>query len=105
MSDLVPKLQKARVLNVEMETATLYTLASLFGLRAGAVLAVYNSHYTGEFKAGAGEENAIKIANEAVKLLSEWDAKKKTSKKQQLFPSLLKKRNENSFRCDCGFST
>jgi len=89
MIDLVPKLQKARVLNVEMETATLYTLASLFGLRAGAVLAVYNSHYTGEFKAGAGEENAIKIANEAVKILSEWDAKKKTSKKQWLFPSLL----------------
>ncbi|MEM2999842.1 MAG: nucleoside phosphorylase [Candidatus Bathyarchaeia archaeon] len=89
MTNLMPKLQKARVLNVEMETATLYTLASLFGLRAGAVLAVYNSHFTGEFKAGAGEENAIKIANEAVKILSEWDAKKKKSKKQWLFPSML----------------
>jgi len=89
LGDLVPNLQKARVLNVEMETATLYTLASLFGLRAGAVLAVYNSHYTGEFKAGAGEENAIKIANEAAKILSEWDEKKKSRNKQWLFPSLL----------------
>lgn len=88
-SNLVPTLQKARVLNLEMETATLYTLANLYGLRAGAVLAVFNSHFTGEFKAGAGEENAIKIANEAVKILSEWDAKKKEHKKQWLFPSLL----------------
>ncbi|MCW4046253.1 MAG: nucleoside phosphorylase [Candidatus Bathyarchaeota archaeon] len=89
MSNLVPTLQKASVLNVEMETATLYTLASLFGLRAGAVLAVYNSHFTGEFKAGAGEESAIKIANEAVKILNEWDAKKRKSKKRWLYPSLL----------------
>ncbi len=89
MANLLPTLQKARVLNLEMETATLYTLASLYGLRASAVLAVFNSHLTGEFKAGAGEENAIKIANEAVKILSEWDAEKKESKKRWLFPSLL----------------
>lgn len=89
MTNLVPTLQKARVLNLEMETATLYTLASLYGLRAGAVLAVFDSHFTGEFKAGAGEEKAIKIANEATKILSEWDAKKKKSKKHWLFPSLL----------------
>ena len=39
--NLVPSLQKAGVLNVEMEAATLFTLASIFGLRAGAVLTVY----------------------------------------------------------------
>jgi uridine phosphorylase len=89
MANLLPMLQKARVLNLEMETATLYTLASLYGLRAGAVLAVFNSTFTGEFKAGAGEENAIKIANETVRILSEWDAKKKKSKKRWLYPSLL----------------
>ncbi len=90
MASLLLTLQKAGVLNVEMETATLFTLASLYGLRAGAVCAVYNSQLTGEFKAGAGEENAIKIANEATKILSEWDAEKKKSKKICLFPSLLK---------------
>ncbi|MBM4400988.1 MAG: nucleoside phosphorylase [Crenarchaeota archaeon] len=90
MANLLPTLQKARVLNLEMETATLYTLASLYGLRAGAVLAVFNSQLTGEFKVGAGEKNAIKIANEATKILSEWDAEKRKSKKRHLFPSLLK---------------
>lgn len=88
--NLLPTLQKAGVLNVEMETATLYTLASLYGLRAGAVCAVYNSHATNEFKPGAGEENAIRIANEATKILNEWDAKKKKSKKSRFFPSLLR---------------
>ncbi len=87
--DLMPKLQKAGVLNVEMETATLFTLASIFGHRAGAVLAVYNRHVTGEFKPHAGEENAIKIANEAALVLSEWDAKKRERKKQRVFPSML----------------
>ena len=89
MANLLSTLQKARVLNLEMETATLYTLASIYGLRAGAVLAVFNSQLTGEFKAGAGEEKAIKIANEAIKILSEWDAEKRKRKKQWLFPSLL----------------
>jgi len=68
-----------------METATLYTLASLYGLRAGAVCAVYNSHATNEFKPGAGEENAIRIANEATKILNEWDAKKKKKARNPVF--------------------
>jgi uridine phosphorylase len=89
-SNLLSTLQKAGVLNLEMETATLYTIASLYRLRAGAVCAVYNSHITNEFKPGAGEETAIKIANEATKILSEWDAKKRKSKKSCFFPSLLK---------------
>src|SRR4030066_1796583 len=90
MENLLPALQKAGVLTEEMETATLFTLASLYGLRAGAVLAVYNSHVTNEFKPGAGEESAIKIANEAVKIISEWDAEKKKNRKSHFFPSLCK---------------
>jgi len=88
-NNLIPTLQKAGVLNVEMEAATLFTLASLFGLRAGAVLAVYNSQLTDEFKPHAGEENAIKIANEAARILSDWDAVKKKSGKPYFFPSML----------------
>jgi uridine phosphorylase len=83
-------LQKARVLNFEMETATLYVLASLFGLRAASVCGVYANRLTGEFMSGAGEENAIRIANEAVKILSEWDALKRIEKKRWLFPSLMR---------------
>ena len=85
---LLPTLQKARVLNFEMETATLYVLASLFGLRAVSVCAVYANRLTGEFVSGAGEESAIKIANEAVKILSEWDITKRKRKRKWLFPSL-----------------
>jgi len=89
MEDLLPTLQKAGVLNFEMETATLYTLASLYGLRAGSICAVYANRCTNEFKPEAGEDNAIKIANEATKILYEWDKKKRKKKKQWLFPSLL----------------
>ena len=89
MESLFQKLQEARVLNFEMETATLYTLASLYGLRAGSVCAVYANRCTDEFKPEAGEENAIKIANEATKILYEWDKKKCKKGKRWLFPSLL----------------
>jgi uridine phosphorylase len=89
MMDLLPTLQKAKVLNFEMETATLYTLASLYGLRAGAICAVYANRCIGEFKPGAGEENTIKIANEAIKVLHEWDKEKCKKGKQWFFPSLF----------------
>ncbi|MEM2936989.1 MAG: nucleoside phosphorylase [Candidatus Bathyarchaeia archaeon] len=87
---LLSAMQKARVLNLEMETATLYTLANLYGLRAGAICAVYANRCTNEFKPEAGEENAIKTANEAVRILNEWDHEKSRKKKKWLFPSLLK---------------
>lgn len=90
MENLLPTLQKAGVLNLEMETATLYTLASLYRLRAGAVCAVYGNRSTDESKPGAGEESAIKIANEAIRILTEWDSKKRKNKKAYFFPSLLK---------------
>jgi uridine phosphorylase len=88
MENLLPDLQRAGVLNFEMEAATLYTLASLYGLRAGAICAVQANRCTNEFKTGVGEENAIRIANEAVKILNDWDALKTRRKKRWLFPSL-----------------
>jgi len=91
MEDLLPTMQKAGVLNFEMETATLYTLASLYGLRAGSVCAVYANRCRKEFNEGAGEENAIIVANEATRILGEWDKKKRKTKKQWLFLSLLTK--------------
>jgi uridine phosphorylase len=89
-ANILPALQRAGVLNFEMETATLYTLANLYGLRAGAVCAVYANRCTGEFKPGEGEENAIKVANEAVKILNEWDERKRAEGKKWLYPSLLR---------------
>jgi len=89
MENLLPTLQKAGVLNFEMETATLYTLANLYGLRAGSICAVYANRCTNEVKPDAGEESAIKIANEATKILWEWDKTKRKRKKRWFFPSLL----------------
>lgn len=88
--NLVQTLQKANVLNFEMECATLFVLSSLFGLRAGAICAVYANRITNEFKPGAGEENCIKVANEAVKILDDWDQTKQRKKKKWLYPSMLK---------------
>lgn len=88
--NLILKLQKANVLNFEMESATLMVLSSLFGLRAGAVCAVYANRITNKFKTGAGEENCIKVANEAVRILNNWDQKKQRKKKNWLYPSMLK---------------
>jgi len=90
-SNMISTLQKARVLNFEMECATLFVLSSLFGLRAGAVCAVYANRLTGKFETGAGEEDCIKVANEAVKILSEWDEEKRKKRKRWLFPKLLRK--------------
>ena len=68
--ELIPSLRKANVLNFEMECATLFILSSIFKLRAGAICAVYANRYTKMFKPGAGEKECIKVANEAVKILS-----------------------------------
>jgi len=90
MEDVLSTLQKARVLNLEMETATLFTLGSLRGLRTGSVCAVYANRCTDQFKPGAGERKAIRIANEAVKILDEWRRVKQRKRKNWLFPSLIR---------------
>ena len=46
---------------------------------------------TNEFKAGIGVEEAIKVANEAVKILYEWDQiKEKIGKRYLSFNILMK---------------
>jgi uridine phosphorylase len=87
--DLIPTLKDTGVLCCEMETATLFVLCSLFGLKAGAVHAVYASRVTHDFKPYAGEKDCIRVANAAVKILDSWNKKKKAKKKKCLFPSLL----------------
>ncbi len=89
MENLLPTLQAAGVLNFDMETATLYTLTTLYGLRSGSICAAYANRYTNEFAPHKGEEEAIKVANEAAKILSQWDALKLQKKKRWLFPSLI----------------
>jgi len=88
MDDLIMDLQKARVINFEMETSIIFTLANLFGKRAGAVCAVYADRVRNEFGV-KGEKEAIKVANEAVHILAEWDEAKERKHKRYFYPSIL----------------
>jgi len=82
LKNLIPSLQRAHVLNFEMECATLFILCSLFQLRAGAVCAVYANRGTNIFKPGAGEEDCIRVANEAIKILNDWDTQKQRKERR-----------------------
>jgi uridine phosphorylase len=72
---LIDDLQRANVANFEMEAATIFTLANIFGFRSGAVCAVYANRIRDEF-AVAGEEEVIACGNEAVRILTEMDEEK-----------------------------
>ena len=86
--EIMPDLQAARVLNFEMETASLFTIASVYGFRAGSVCAVYANRVTGEFGMGKGEMETAEIATEAVKILARMDAAKRRRKKKYWYPGM-----------------
>ncbi len=86
---LIDHLKELRVLNFEMEAATIFTLSNIYGARAGAVCAVYANRETGEFVEGRGEKEAIMTANNAVYLLWRWDKLKATRRKKHLYPGLI----------------
>jgi uridine phosphorylase len=79
-----------RVLNFEMESATLLTLANIYGIRAGAVHAVFAQRVKDVFVPHAGESDAIRVANEAVRILKEWDDLKGSVEKRHFYPGLLR---------------
>ena len=87
---LIDVLGNAKVLNFEMECATLFTLCNLFNLRGGTVCAVFANRTTNTFQPGAGEEQAIRVANEAISTLNKWDELKRTNRKRWFYPSLIK---------------
>lgn len=72
-SDIHLRLAEVNVLNFEMEAATILTLANIYGARSGAVCAAIANRVTDEFVPGAGVKDAVRVANEAVKILKEWD--------------------------------
>lgn len=72
---LIETLRSLRVLSFEMESATIYTLASIYGARAGGVYAVIANRETDEFRPEVGVEDAVRVANEAVRILAEYDSK------------------------------
>jgi uridine phosphorylase len=83
----VERYQRQKVITEEMEAAAIFTLAGIFGLRSGCVLAVYNNRLTDIFEV-KGEEDVCNVAVEGVRILSRWDADKAKAKKRYWFPSL-----------------
>jgi len=87
--NLMRDLRKMRVLNFEMETSAIFTIASIYGLRAGSVCAVFANRVKNEFKV-IGEREAARVAVEAVRILQEWDELKRKAGKSRVYPSLIK---------------
>lgn len=68
-------LQAAGVLNFEMESAALLTVAGLYGLRAGAIFAVVANRLEDTFQV-TGVERAVAAGNRAALLLAAMDREK-----------------------------
>jgi uridine phosphorylase len=85
MDSIASDLRAAKVYDWDTETATLYTLCSLYGLRAGRVNAVADEPETGAYNP-VGEERAVQTALEAVLILAAWDKQKKKTKARYALP-------------------
>jgi len=91
LAGIEKRLWELNVLNFEMEASTLFTLANIYGARAGAVCAVIANRVTEEFVAGAGVEDAIKVGNEAVRILHEVDEAKRSEGRAVASPTFIAK--------------
>lgn len=84
---IVRDMQIAGVQNFEMEASCLFTLASLFGKRAGAVCTVIANRVTNEFNiTDEYQKRAGRVASKAIAILAAWDAKKRKIKKRYTTP-------------------
>lgn len=72
---ILEEMKRAGVLNFEMETAALLTLARLYGFRAGSICSVIANRITGEWGESGGVARACQVAADAVKRLTDWDEK------------------------------
>ena len=87
---LIEYLKNANVLNFEMEASVIFVLANIYGLKAGAVCAEVANRETEEFVPGAGVEDAIKVANEAVRIHSEWSEEMAKLGKKYITPGVIR---------------
>jgi len=85
--ELIENLRAANVLNFEMETSAILTLANVYGLRAGAVCTVYANRVTEEFRT-EGERKAARVASEAISVLAEMDQRAEDAGVDRWHPGL-----------------
>ena len=74
----------------DMEGAALFTLARLFGLRAGMCASVIVQRETGEAYEDGGEARACLVGAEAIHILTRWDKEKRKQGKKYLCPDIMK---------------
>lgn len=83
MVDRLADAKQMRVKNIEMENATIFTLASLFGLRAGAVCTVsdvvpwHPTEKVMDFEQNMSD--CIKVGVEGLRTLIAWDKQKRSN--------------------------
>ncbi|MFK0166781.1 nucleoside phosphorylase [Rhizobium sp. NPDC090279] len=92
MDHVIDDLQQAKVANFEMEAATIFTLAQLFGFRGGMICSVGANRITRKREDSADSiKRCCAVASRAVVILAGWDAKKAEAGKKHFFPTLLAK--------------
>lgn len=89
MDPIEDDLRRARVLDWDNETATILTLASLYGLRAGRINAVVDDPNTGQYNP-KGEAWAIQTALDAIQILAYWDGEKARRGKNFIYPGFTR---------------
>lgn len=76
------------VVNFEMESGTIFTLTSIFGLRAGAACVVIADRFRNEWRPEGADQTLARIGAEACVTLAEIDAVKRRAGKRWFFPTL-----------------
>lgn len=84
----IEDLQRAGILNFDMEAAAIFTLSGLYGLRAGSICTAVANRVTDELQF-VGMDKCIKAANLATTILHGWDKAKAAKNKRYWHPSLM----------------
>ena len=87
---ILDDLRRANVLNFEMEAAAIFTVSNIYGLRAGSIAVVFANRIKGKFEV-VSQEPLAKVANEAVRILADWDEEKNRKNKKYFYPSLVRR--------------
>ena len=85
MDNLAADIKAANVYDWDTETATIFTLCNLYGLRAGRINVIVDDPNTG-LHSPTGEEKVVKVVIEAVKLLMKWDKSKLETNQDMILP-------------------
>lgn len=84
----VDELRAMGVVNFEMEAATIFTLASLYGLRGGAACVVVADRFRNEFRPEGTGEVLARVGAEAVRALAQLDDATRRAGRRWYVPDL-----------------